>query len=174
MQLSMLPPPPSLEPSASRPAAAAARSGVPVLATLRAATVAGGVAPWSIDEISNRFSDVIVRNDLCYATTNRQTAVKELARLTDLVLVIGAANSSNCNRLREVAEANGVTSYLLNGPDELDLAWLEGVDTVGITSGASTPDELVMGVIDAIGPDEVTTIKGADEDITFVLPRELR
>ncbi len=128
----------------------------------------------SIDEISNRFSDVIVRNDLCYATTNRQTAVKELARLTDLVLVIGAANSSNCNRLREVAEANGVTSYLLNGPEELDMAWLEGVDTVGITSGASTPDELVMGVIDAIGPDEVTTIKGADEDVSFVLPRELR
>ena len=128
----------------------------------------------SIDEISNRFPDVIVRNDLCYATTNRQTAVKELAKLTDLVLVIGAANSSNCNRLREVAEANGVTSYLLNGPDELDHAWLEGVETVGITSGASTPDELVMAVIDAIGPDEVTTIKGADEDITFVLPRELR
>ena len=128
----------------------------------------------SIDEISNRFSDVIVRNDLCYATTNRQTAVKELARLTDLVLVIGAANSSNCNRLREVAEANGVTSYLLNGPEELDMAWLEGVETVGITSGASTPDELVMGVIDAIGPDEVTTIKGADEDVSFVLPRELR
>ena len=128
----------------------------------------------SIDEISNRFPDVIVRNDLCYATTNRQTAVKELAKLTDLVLVIGAANSSNCNRLREVAEANGVTSYLLNDPDELDHVWLEGVETVGITSGASTPDELVMAVIDAIGPDDVTTIKGADEDITFVLPRELR
>ena len=128
----------------------------------------------SIDEISERFPDVIVRNDLCYATTNRQTAVKELAKLTDLVLVIGAANSSNCNRLREVAEANGVTSYLLNGPDELDQAWLEGVENVGITSGASTPDDLVMAVIDVIAPDEVTTIKGADEDITFVLPRELR
>ncbi len=128
----------------------------------------------SIDEISRRFPDAIVRNDLCYATTNRQSAVKELAKLADLVLVIGASNSSNCNRLREVAEANGATSYLLNGPEELDMTWLEGVDTVGITSGASTPDELVMGVIDAIGPDEVTTIKGADEDITFVLPRELR
>ena len=128
----------------------------------------------SIDEISERFPDVIVRNDLCYATTNRQTAVKELAKLSNLVLVIGAANSSNCNRLREVAEANGVTAYLLNGPEELDLAWLEGVDSVGITSGASTPDELVMAVIDAIAPDEVTTIAGADEDVNFVLPRELR
>ena len=128
----------------------------------------------SIDEISERFPDVIVRNDLCYATTNRQTAVKELAKLSSLVLVIGAANSSNCNRLREVAEANGATAYLLNGPEELDLAWLEGVDSVGITSGASTPDELVMAVIDAIAPDDVTTIAGADEDVSFVLPRELR
>ena len=128
----------------------------------------------SIEEISRRFPDVVVRNDLCYATTNRQTAVKELARLTDLVLVIGASNSSNCNRLREVAEANGVTSYLLNGPEELDMAWLDGVDRVGITSGASTPDDLVMAVIDAIAPDEVTTIAGADEDVSFVLPRELR
>ena len=128
----------------------------------------------SIDEISERFPDVIVRNDLCYATTNRQTAVKELAKLSNLVLVIGAANSSNCNRLREVAEANGATAYLLNGPEELDLAWLEGVDSVGITSGASTPDELVMAVIDAIAPDDVTTIAGADEDVSFVLPRELR
>ena len=128
----------------------------------------------SIDEISERFPDVIVRNDLCYATTNRQTAVKELAKLSNLVLVIGAANSSNCNRLREVAEANGATAYLLNGPEELDLAWLEGVDSVGITSGASTPDELVMAVIDAIAPDEVTTIAGANEDVSFVLPREMR
>ena len=128
----------------------------------------------SISEISDRFPDVVVRNDLCYATTNRQTAVKELARLTDLVLVIGAANSSNCNRLREVAEANGVRAYLLNGPDELDMAWLDGVESVGITSGASTPDDLVMAVIDAIKPDDVTTIAGADEDISFVLPRELR
>ena len=128
----------------------------------------------SIDEISQRFPDVIVRNDLCYATTNRQTAVKELAKLSNLVLVIGAANSSNCNRLREVAEANGATAYLLNGPEEFDHAWLEGVDSVGITSGASTPDELVMAVIDAIAPDDVTTIAGADEDVSFVLPRELR
>ena len=106
----------------------------------------------SISEISDRFPDVVVRNDLCYATTNRQTAVKELARLTDLVLVIGASNSSNCNRLREVAEANGVRAYLLNGPDELDTAWLDSVESVGITSGASTPDDLVMAVIDAIKP----------------------
>ena len=128
----------------------------------------------SIAHIEDRFSNVVVRNDLCYATTNRQAAVKELSSLVDLVLVIGAQNSSNCNRLREVAEANGVTAYLLNGPEELDLGWLEGVERIGITSGASTPEDLVLSVIDALAPDEVTTIDGVDEDISFVLPNEFR
>ena len=128
----------------------------------------------SIAHIEDRFSNVVVRNDLCYATTNRQAAVKELSSLVDLVLVIGAQNSSNCNRLREVAEANGVTAYLLNGPEELDLGWIEGVDKIGITSGASTPEDLVLSVIDALAPDEVTTIDGVDEDISFVLPQEFR
>ena len=128
----------------------------------------------SISHIEDRFSNVVIRNDLCYATTNRQEAVKELCTLVDLVLVIGAQNSSNCNRLREVAEANGVPAYLINGPDELDLAWLEGVENVGITSGASTPEDLVLSVIDTLAPDEVTTIDGAEEDISFVLPHEFR
>ena len=94
----------------------------------------------AIDRIKGRFSDVVVRNDLCYATTNRQQAVKELCRSVDMVLVIGAPNSSNCMRLREVAESHGVTAYLINGPEDLDPAWLEGVGSVGITSGASTPE----------------------------------
>ncbi|MCE2456488.1 MAG: 4-hydroxy-3-methylbut-2-enyl diphosphate reductase [Dehalococcoidia bacterium] len=128
----------------------------------------------SIAHIEDRFSNVVVRNDLCYATTNRQEAVKEISTLVDLVLVIGAENSSNCNRLREVAEANGVPSYLINGPDELDQAWIDGVENVGITSGASTPEELVLSVVDALAPDEVTTIEGVDEDINFVLPHEFR
>ena len=128
----------------------------------------------SIEDIKQRFSNVIVRNDLCYATTNRQVAVKELCRMVDLVLVIGAPNSSNCNRLQEVAEANGVTAYLINGPDELDNAWLNGVEKVGITSGASTPELLVQEVIAALKPEEVVPIEGAEEDVTFVLPRELR
>ena len=128
----------------------------------------------SIAYIEDRFSNVVVRNDLCYATTNRQAAVKELSSLVDLVLVVGAQNSSNCNRLREVAEANGVTAFLINGPDEMDSAWLEGVENVGITSGASTPEDLVLAVIDALAPDEVTTIDGVDEDVSFVLPREFR
>jgi 4-hydroxy-3-methylbut-2-en-1-yl diphosphate reductase len=128
----------------------------------------------SIQQIQQNFSDVLVRNDLCYATTNRQAAVKELTKLVELILVIGAPNSSNCNRLREVAEANGVPAYLLNGPEEMNPSWFEGVERVGITSGASTPEELVKAVIDALGPQEVVRIEGADEDVNFVLPKELR
>ena len=128
----------------------------------------------SIERIQDAFSDVVVRNDLCYATTNRQAAVKDLSRLVDVALVIGAQNSSNCNRLREVAEANGVPAYLINGPEEMDPKWLEGAESVGITSGASTPEDLVMAVVDAIAPDEVTVLTGVDEDVSFVLPREFR
>ena len=128
----------------------------------------------SIDEITGRFSNVTVRNDLCYATTNRQAAVKELCKHVDLVLVIGAPNSSNCNRLREVAEAAGVTAYLVNGPEEVNPGWLAGVDRVGITSGASTPEDLVLAVIDELAPEEVSRIDGVEEDVSFVLPRELR
>ena len=128
----------------------------------------------SIDAIESRFPNVVVRNDLCYATTNRQAAVKELCRLSDLVLVIGAPNSSNCMRLREVAEAHGVTAYLINGPEELDSSWLEGIDNVGITSGASTPELLVENVILALEADEVIPIGGSQEDVSFVLPREFR
>ncbi len=128
----------------------------------------------SIEQIKERFPNVIVRNDLCYATTNRQIAVKELCKFVELVLVIGAPNSSNCNRLRDVAEANGVTAYLINGPSELETSWLKGVERIGITSGASTPELLVEEVIDALGPDEVVAIEGAEEDVSFTLPRELR
>ena len=128
----------------------------------------------SIQDIKDRFQNVIVRNDLCYATTNRQLAVKELCRTVELVLVIGAPNSSNCNRLREVAEAHGVRAYLINGPEDLDRTWLDGVENVGITSGASTPEQLVESVIQVIGPDEVALITGAEEDVSFVLPKEFR
>ena len=106
--------------------------------------------------------------------TNRQLSVKELCRSVELLLVIGAPESSNCNRLREVAQANGVDAYLINGPNELDRTWLEGVENVGITSGASTPESLVQAVIDALDPEEVKAIEGVDEDVSFVLPVELR
>ena len=128
----------------------------------------------AIDSIKDRFPSATVRNDICYATTNRQEAVTEIAGAVDLVLVIGADNSSNCNRLREVAEAQGVPSYLINGPEEIDPAWLEGMEKVGITSGASTPEVLVESVVQALSPDRVKVLTGVEEDVTFTLPRELR
>jgi 4-hydroxy-3-methylbut-2-enyl diphosphate reductase len=97
-----------------------------------------------------------------------------LARQVDLVLVIGAQNSSNCNRLREVASAQGAPAYLINGPDEVDEGWLKGVKRIGITSGASTPEVLVDSVVRRLGPDQVSSIEGVSENVTFVLPPELR
>ena len=129
---------------------------------------------YAIGEIEGAFPNAITRADICYATTNRQDAVKELASNVDMVLVIGAQNSSNCNRLREVAEAHGVPAYLINGPEDLNNAWLEGIERVGITSGASTPEVLVDEVIRALKPDEVTTMAGIEENVSFVLPKELR
>ena len=128
----------------------------------------------AIKQIKGKFSDAVIRNDLCYATTNRQLAVKKLCDIVDLVLVIGAQNSSNCNRLKEVAVSQGVEAHLINGPEELDFGWFEDVEKVGITSGASTPDDLVKSVIAKIGSDDVSVIDGADEDVSFVLPAELR
>lgn len=128
----------------------------------------------TVDEIRKKYPDSIIRNDLCYATTNRQAAVKELCKYVDLVLVIGAPNSSNCNRLREVAESNGVAAYLINGPEELNQDWLQGIDKIGVTSGASTPDLLVQQVVDIIKPTEIIPIDGVKEDVSFVLPKELQ
>ena len=127
-----------------------------------------------VEEIQDAFPNAITRADICYATTNRQDAASKLARTVDVVLIIGAKNSSNCNRLREVAEAQGVPAYLINGPEELNLSWLEGASRVGITSGASTPEVLVDEVINALQPDNVTTLVGVEENVAFVLPKELR
>ena len=127
-----------------------------------------------VQQIKKRFANAITRADICYATTNRQEAAKELARNVDMVLVIGAQNSSNCNRLREVAEAQGVPAYLVNGPEDLNPVWLADVNKVGITSGASTPEVLVDEVISSLKPADVTTLGGIEEDVSFVLPRELR
>ncbi len=128
----------------------------------------------AIEAIQERFPQALVRNDICYATTNRQEAVTQMAGSVDLVLVIGAQNSSNCNRLREVAAAQGVPAYLINGPEEIDPEWLTGMDKVGITSGASTPEVLVESVIEALAPERVTMLSGVEEDVSFTMPRELR
>ena len=144
------------------------------VAVLTQTTLSVGDTAQAIDSIKEHFPDAIVRNDICYATTNRQEAVTEMAVMVDLVLVIGAENSSNCNRLREVAAARGVPAYLINGPEEIDPAWLLGKEKVGITSGASTPEVLVESVIQALAPEQVTMLTGVEEDVSFSLPRELR
>ena len=128
----------------------------------------------AVEDIQRHFKDVLIRNDICYATTNRQVAVKALAEKVDVVLVIGAENSSNCNRLREVAAAQGVPAYLINGPEELNLDQVRQFSRVGITSGASTPEVLVNAVIEKLEPDDVTSMSEIDENVTFVLPKELR
>ena len=144
------------------------------VAVLTQTTLSGGDTAQAIDSIRDKFPNAVVRNDICYATTNRQDAVRQMAGSVDMVLVIGAQNSSNCNRLREVAESLGVPSYLINGPEEIDPSWLEGSDTVGITSGASTPEVLVESVIEKLAPDKVTIVSGVEEDISFSLPKQLR
>ena len=129
----------------------------------------------TIEAVRERFPSAVVRNDICYATTNRQDAVEQVADRVDVMLVIGSSNSSNCNRLREVAEANGVPAYLINSPDEIQAEWLIDCERVGITSGASTPEALVEAVIAALKPDKrLEFSSGVAEGVTFTLPRELR
>ena len=127
----------------------------------------------AINDIKEIIPDATVRNDICYATTNRQDATEILADQCELVLVIGANNSSNCQRLKDVAIRKGVPSYLILGPQEINYDWFKGVKTVGITSGASTPEKMVQKVIKAIKPESVEYIGGPPENITFKLPKEL-
>jgi 4-hydroxy-3-methylbut-2-enyl diphosphate reductase len=117
------------------------------------------------------------REDICYATSNRQWAVKELASEVDLMLVIGSRNSSNSNRLVEVARAAGVEAHLIDDETEIDEAWLEGVETVGVTSGASAPERLVARVCDWFrrrAAPEIAPFSSVYEDVVFRLPVELR
>jgi len=128
----------------------------------------------AIGNIRKSHPDAIVRDDICYATTNRQAAATELADMTDLVLVIGAQNSSNCNRLKDVAIKKGVPAYLINGPEELDRSWLESVEKIGITSGASTPETQVNAVIEAVAPQNIFRVGPGEIKTTFAIPRDLR
>ncbi len=131
-----------------------------------------------IAALERKFKDIVgpeIR-DICYATQNRQSAVRELSRLVDLILVVGATNSSNSNRLREIGSEEGVPSYLIADGSELQPQWFDGVSTVGITAGASAPEVLVDDVIAALrrrGPVEVSVLPGREERIEFRLPAEL-
>ncbi len=132
-----------------------------------------------IDALQKRFPAIIgpKHDDICYATQNRQDAVRELAQKADLVLVVGSVNSSNSNRLHELAEKQNIPAYLIDGADDIKPEWLENARNIGVTAGASAPESLVNGVIERLlgqGFDSVSEIEGVDEHMEFALPKELR
>ena len=131
-----------------------------------------------IAAIECRFTDVVGPdvNDICYATQNRQVAVRELAKVADVILVVGAKNSSNSNRLREIGVEIGVPSYLIADGSEVQSGWFREADVVGVTAGASAPEELVADVVAALrstGPIELSVLPGITENVEFRLPAEL-
>ena len=131
-----------------------------------------------IEALKQRFPNIIGPDvkDICYATQNRQQAVRELAEHVDLLLVVGAPNSSNSNRLREIGSELGIPSYLIDDAGNLDPAWLDGVNIVGVSAGASAPEELIQEVIERLsdfGEVQLKKLDGVVENITFKLPREL-
>ena len=132
-----------------------------------------------IDALRQRFPDIQGprKDDICYATQNRQDAVKTLAKECDLVLVVGSPNSSNSNRLRELAERMGCDAYLLDSADQLDPSWFSGKHRIGVTAGASAPEILVTQVLDglkAMGAEAPIELEGIPENVTFSIPKELR
>jgi len=132
-----------------------------------------------IEALTARFTDIVGpdTSDICYATQHRQTAVRDMCKMAEVILVVGAKNSSNSNRLREIGLEEGIPSYLIADSTALDPAWVEGRDAIGLTAGASAPEELILDVIEALrrlGPVEVVPMDGVKEDIEFRLPAELR
>ena len=132
-----------------------------------------------IDALRQRFPEIQGprHDDICYATQNRQDAVRELSKHCDRVLVVGSPNSSNSNRLRELAERNGVPAYLIDGADDIRPEWLDGARCVGVTAGASAPESLVQGVVERLrqhGRGQVRELDGVRESMVFALPKELR
>ena len=132
-----------------------------------------------IESLKLRFTDILgpETSDICYATQHRQSAVREMCKMVQVMLVVGAKNSSNSNRLCEIGREVGIPSYLIDDASYLEPAWVKGFDTVGLTAGASAPEELILEVIEALralGPVTVEPMDGVKEDIEFRLPVELR
>ena len=132
-----------------------------------------------IEALKGRFTDIVGpdTSDICYATQHRQTAVRDMCRMADVILVVGAKNSSNSNRLCEIGLEEGIPSYLIADASALNPDWLIGKDAIGLTAGASAPEELIVEVIEALrrlGPVTVEPMDGVKEDIEFRLPAELR
>ncbi len=128
--------------------------------------------------LQRRFPQIVApkKGDICYATQNRQDAVKFIAPMVDLVVVVGSKTSSNSNRLRELAEKRGVAAYLVDGPEDIEPRWLEGVRRIGLTAGASAPEVLVQRIVARLrelGVRSVRALDGVEENVTFKLPRGL-
>jgi len=131
-----------------------------------------------VHALTARFPQIVGprKDDICYATQNRQDAVKAMAGKVDVVIVVGSKNSSNSNRLREVAAIGGVPAYLVDGAEQIDAKWLAGNARVGVTAGASAPEVLVNGVVErlrTLGADKIETLEGVAENVNFPLPKEL-
>ena len=132
-----------------------------------------------IDALRKRFPEIVGprHDDICYATQNRQDAVRKLGQQCDLVLVVGSPNSSNSNRLRELAEKQGVPAHLIDGADDIRREWIDGRSNIGVTAGASAPESLVRDVVERLkewGAQDVRELEGDVENMTFALPKELR
>ena len=150
----------------------------PPLAYVTQTTLSVDDAATIIKALKARFPNIIgpKKDDICYATQNRQDAVKAMAGKVDLMIVVGSKNSSNSNRLREVAAKDGAAAYLVDGADQIDPAWLSGNPRIGISAGASAPEILVSGVVQRLkelGANNVTTLDGVEENVNFPLPKEL-
>jgi len=138
----------------------------------------GGDDSAIIAALEARFSDIVgpATTDICYATQNRQSAVRDLAKAVDMILVVGSRNSSNSNRLREIGEELGKPSYLIDDRSALRAEWFDGIASVGVTAGASAPEMLVQGVIEGLrrfGDVDISTLAGVAEDVRFRFPAEL-
>jgi len=132
-----------------------------------------------VTALRERFPELVTprKEDICYATQNRQDAVKKLTEECDVLIVVGSPTSSNSNRLREIAGTRGIPGYLVDGPDDLERGWFDGVSTVGVTAGASAPEVLVARVVGRLrewGGEVPTEVLGREESVTFGLPAELR
>ncbi|TRZ98176.1 MAG: 4-hydroxy-3-methylbut-2-enyl diphosphate reductase [Rhodocyclaceae bacterium] len=156
----------------------AGAAAAPPLAYVTQTTLSVDDARKIVHALCARFPDIVGprKDDICYATQNRQDAVKAMAGRVDVVIVVGSKNSSNSNRLREVAAIGGIPAYLVDGADQIDAGWLAGNARIGVTAGASAPEVLVSGVVDrlkAAGAGSIETLDGAAENVNFPLPKEL-
>ena len=152
--------------------------GAAPLAYVTQTTLSVDDAQAIVAALRERFPDIVGprKDDICYATQNRQDAVKAMAGRVDVVIVVGSKNSSNSNRLREVAAIGGVSAYLVDGAEQIDARWFTDNARVGVTAGASAPEVLVSGVVqrlEALGAGRIETLDGVAENVNFPLPKEL-